>query len=103
MEKIPKEEMDWFDKKGRLVIHHGLALRNLKKNEKLFTFGEIQGHETIIMEEEEYSRRQGIQHKQVRDFKEEREIKTIEKAYMVWVEEGHAKRFAEDYEKGKYR
>ena len=43
MEKISKEEMDWFDKKGNLVILNGIALRNLKKDESLFTYGQIQG------------------------------------------------------------
>ena len=43
MEKISKEEMDWFDKKGNLVILNGIALKNLKKDESLFTYGQIQG------------------------------------------------------------
>jgi len=51
MEKLKNEEMDWFDKKSILVIHKGIAQRKLKKNEKLFTYGQLHGLKQVIGEE----------------------------------------------------
>ena len=39
--ELDKKELDWWDKKGNLVIVNGIAQRDIEADEELVSYGKI--------------------------------------------------------------